>query len=163
MRYLMINAFLFCSISEIFPFRKVVFMKHLLGIQSSEGRDSDVGATIIGEQESQRPLAGDSRKASVEISVKTSVKILRRLEANSSMMLGQIVAKIERSLRAVEFARAKVIKEGIRYVGQKKGGQWEVLKRARLCSPVWNDTNGQGDGFSVRSHFFVVHPSFRSR
>ena len=29
MGYLTINAFLFCSISVIFPSRKVVFMKHI--------------------------------------------------------------------------------------------------------------------------------------
>jgi len=87
----------------------------------------------LGEQEVKRPSGGDSRKASVETlvetSVKTSVKILRLLEEDPSMTLAQIATRIERSLRGVELASSKLIKEGrLRYVGPKKGGHWEVLK-----------------------------------
>jgi ATP-dependent DNA helicase RecG len=45
------------------------------------------------------------------------------------MTLAQIALKIERSLRAVELASSKLVKEGrLRYVGPKKGGHWEVLQ-----------------------------------
>ncbi len=86
----------------------------------------------LGEQEVKRPFGGSRKtsvEASVETSVETSAKILRLLKDNPSMTLAQIALKIERSLRAVELASSKLVKEGrLRYVGPKKGGHWEVLQ-----------------------------------
>jgi ATP-dependent DNA helicase RecG len=45
------------------------------------------------------------------------------------MTLAELAAKIGKSLRAVERATARLVKEGkLRFVGPRKGGRWEVLK-----------------------------------
>ncbi len=69
-------------------------------------------------------------ETSVEASVKTSVKILEFLEKLPDMTLAQIAEELGRSVRAVEIAAAKLIKEGhLKYVGHKKGGHWEVIRK----------------------------------
>lgn len=69
-------------------------------------------------------------KASVKTSVKTSVKILQLLEVNPNLTLADVAKEVGRSLRAVELASSKLVKEGrLRYVGPQKGGHWEVLKQ----------------------------------
>lgn len=68
-------------------------------------------------------------KTTVKTAVKTPVKILRLLEANPSLTLAEVAAEIELSLRAVELASSKLVKEGrLRHVGPQKGGHWEILK-----------------------------------
>ena len=75
----------------------------------------------VGEQEG-------SKKTPVKTSVKTSVKILQFLEVNPSMTLAEIAGEIGKSLRAIEFASSKLVKENrLRHVGPQKGGHWEVL------------------------------------
>lgn len=67
-------------------------------------------------------------KTSVKASVKTSVKILRLLADNPRMSLAEVATAVDRSLRAVELASAKLIKAGkLRHVGPANGGYWEVL------------------------------------
>ncbi len=67
------------------------------------------------------------QKTAVKTSVKTAVKILRLLAANPSLTLAEVAAEIKKSLRAVELASSKLVKEGrLRYVGPQKGGHWEV-------------------------------------
>ena len=83
----------------------------------------------LGEQEAKHLLGGESQKTSVKTSVKTPVKILQLLQANPSMTLAEVAIEIEKSLRAVELASSKLVKEGrLKYVGPQKGGHWEVLK-----------------------------------
>lgn len=83
----------------------------------------------LGEQESKHLSGRESQQTSVKTAVKTPVKILELLKGNLFMTLAQIAAKIERSLRAVELASSKLVKEGLlKYVGPQKGGHWEVLK-----------------------------------
>lgn len=68
-------------------------------------------------------------ETAVKTAVKTPMRILQLLEANPSMTLAEIAAEIGKSLRAVELASSKLVKEGrLRYVGPQKGGHWEVLK-----------------------------------
>jgi predicted HTH transcriptional regulator len=73
------------------------------------------------------PLEGE--KASVETSVETPVEILTRLQANPNMTLAELAVEIKRTLRTVELASAKLIKEGkLKRVGPRKGGHWEIVK-----------------------------------
>ena len=66
---------------------------------------------------------------SVKGSVKTSVKILQLLAENPRMSLAEVAATVDRSLRAVELASAKLIKAGrLQHVGPANGGHWEVLQ-----------------------------------
>jgi ATP-dependent DNA helicase RecG len=68
-------------------------------------------------------------KTSVETLAKTPVEILQRLETNPNMTLAELAIEINRTLRAVELASAKLIKDGkLKRVGPRKGGYWEVLK-----------------------------------
>ena len=68
-------------------------------------------------------------KTSVKTSVKTPVKILELLETNPTMTLADVAAEIGKTVRAVELASSKLVKEGkLKYVGPQKGGHWEVLK-----------------------------------
>lgn len=65
----------------------------------------------------------------VETPVKTPDRILEVLRVNPNMTLAEVAKAIDKSLRAVERACAKLVKEGrLRYVGPRKGGRWEVLK-----------------------------------
>lgn len=79
----------------------------------------------LGEQEAKHLLGSESQKTSV----KTPVKTLQLLETNPFMTLAEVAVEIEKSLRAVELASSKLVKEGrLKYVGPQKGGHWEVLK-----------------------------------
>ena len=65
----------------------------------------------------------------VETLTKTPLAILQLLEGNPNMTLAELAVAIERSLRAVERATAKLVQEGkLRYVGPRKGGHWEIVK-----------------------------------
>jgi ATP-dependent DNA helicase RecG len=45
------------------------------------------------------------------------------------MTLGDVAGTIGKSVRAVERATAKLVKDGrLIYVGPRKGGHWEILK-----------------------------------
>ena len=69
-----------------------------------------------------------SAKTSVETSVKTSVKILELLAENPEMTLAEMALIIGKTVRAIEMASSKLIKEGkLRHIGPKKGGHWEVI------------------------------------
>lgn len=68
----------------------------------------------------------------VEKPVKTPLKtpnaILQCLADNPTMTLAEVAAATGKSLRAVERASAKLVKDGkLNYVGPKKSGRWEVL------------------------------------
>lgn len=64
----------------------------------------------------------------VEAPVKTAARILERLHANPQATLAEVASEIGMSLRAVERASAKLVKDGrLLYVGPRKGGHWEVL------------------------------------
>ena len=68
-------------------------------------------------------------KTSVKTSVKTPERILRLLEAHPTMTLAEVAAEIGKSVRTVELASSRLVKQGrLRYVGPQKGGHWEVLK-----------------------------------
>jgi ATP-dependent DNA helicase RecG len=64
----------------------------------------------------------------VEAPVKTAARVLERLHANPQATLAEVAAEIGMSLRAVERASAKLVKDGrLLYVGPRKGGHWKVL------------------------------------
>jgi ATP-dependent DNA helicase RecG len=45
------------------------------------------------------------------------------------MTLAEVAAEVGKSLRAVELASSRLVKEGrLKYVGPQKGGHWGVLK-----------------------------------
>ena len=45
------------------------------------------------------------------------------------MTLAEIAESIGKTVRAVEMAASKLVKQGhMRFVGPQKGGHWEVLK-----------------------------------
>jgi ATP-dependent DNA helicase RecG len=70
-----------------------------------------------------------SVKASVKASVKTSVKLLELLSENPQMTLAKAAQIIGKSVRAIELASAKLVKQGkLKHVGPQKGGHWEVLE-----------------------------------
>ncbi len=70
-----------------------------------------------------------SVKASVKASVKTSVKLLELLSENPQMTLAEAAQIIGKSVRAIELASAKLVKQGkLKHVGPQKGGHWEVLE-----------------------------------
>lgn len=54
--------------------------------------------------------------------------IVEKIKENPSLSLAEIAEMINKSLRAVERASLKLVKEGkIKHVGPKKGGHWEVI------------------------------------
>ena len=66
-------------------------------------------------------------KASVKASVKTSVKLLELLSENPQMTLAEAAQVIGKSVRAIELASSKLVKQGkLKHVGPQKGGHWEV-------------------------------------
>lgn len=79
---------------------------------------------------------GDSRRRTrtpvetpVETPVKTPGRILSILGSRPETTLPEVAAQVGKSLRAVERATAKLVKEGrLRHVGPAKGGHWEILK-----------------------------------
>jgi predicted HTH transcriptional regulator len=65
----------------------------------------------------------------VQMAVQTSVDILRCLKTAPAMTLVDVATAIDKSLRTVERATAKLVKDGtLRRVDPNKGGHWEVLK-----------------------------------
>lgn len=61
--------------------------------------------------------------------VETPEKIIAALKIRPDLTLAELASTIGKSLRAVERATAKLVKEEkLRFVGPKKGGRWEVLK-----------------------------------
>ncbi len=78
---------------------------------------------VIGKTPVKTPV-----KTSVKTSVKTPDRILELLAANPELTLAEVAKAIHKSVRAVERASAKLVKEGrLCYVGPAKGGHWEVL------------------------------------
>ena len=74
----------------------------------------------------EREVAGVD--ASAKTSVKTSVKILELLAETPEMTLAEMALIIGKTVRAIEMASSKLIKEGkLRHIGPKKGGHWEVV------------------------------------
>ena len=68
-------------------------------------------------------------EAPVETPVKTPEQILAALKTRPDLSLAELASTLGKSLRAVERATAKLVKEEkLRFVGPKKGGRWEVLK-----------------------------------
>ena len=74
-------------------------------------------------------------KTSVETSVETSVqtrektpaRILRLLGKQPELTLEVVATELGKSVRAVELAVSKLVKEGkLRRVGSKKSGRWEI-------------------------------------
>ena len=65
----------------------------------------------------------------VETPVKTPEQILAALKTRPDLSLAELASTLGKSLRAVERATAKLVKEEkLRFVGPKKGVRWEVLK-----------------------------------
>lgn len=61
--------------------------------------------------------------------VETPERILAMLATRPGMSLAEVAVAIGKSTRAVERAAAKLVEQGrLRFVGPRKGGQWEVLK-----------------------------------
>ena len=103
------------------------------GIESIRDARTAVGAPVPGFQcdsagfRIEFPFA--AADASLKTSVKTPVEILRLPEGNPAMTLAQVAAEINKTVRAVELAIAKLVKDGkLRHVGPQKGGYREVLK-----------------------------------
>ena len=72
-----------------------------------------------------------SEKTSVETSVqtreKTPARILRLLGKQPELTLEVVATELGKSVRAVELAVSKLVKEGkLRRVGSKKSGHWEI-------------------------------------
>ncbi|MEI7749363.1 MAG: winged helix-turn-helix transcriptional regulator, partial [Chlorobiaceae bacterium] len=77
---------------------------------------------------SQHVIGKTPVKTPVKTLVKTPGRILELLAANPALTLAEVAKAIDKSLRAVERASAKLVNEGrLRYVGPTKGGHWEVL------------------------------------
>jgi ATP-dependent DNA helicase RecG len=97
----------------------------------SEAYLDSVGA--VNPEEAGREPSGKTSgktpvKTPVKAPVKTPVKILQLLAANPDMTLAEVAESTGRSLRAVERASARLVKDGrLRYVGPRKGGHWEVI------------------------------------
>ena len=69
-----------------------------------------------------------SVETSVEASVKTTDALLALMRQNPNVTLAEAAALIGRSVRAVEMASSKLVRDGrVRRVGSRKGGRWEVL------------------------------------
>jgi ATP-dependent DNA helicase RecG len=68
-------------------------------------------------------------KTTVETTVKTHSLILEYLEKKLKATLAEVAFGINKSLRAVERAASRLVKENkLRFIGSRKGGHWEVLK-----------------------------------
>ncbi len=68
-------------------------------------------------------------KTPVKTPVKTPERILELLVANPELTLAEVAKVIDKSVRAVERASAKLVKEGrLRCVGPEKGGHWECIE-----------------------------------
>ena len=70
-----------------------------------------------------------SEEMSVEMSVEMSERILDVLRANPRLALAEVAGRIDKSVRTVERATTRLVREGrLRRVGPRKGGYWEVLE-----------------------------------
>ncbi|HSV98129.1 MAG TPA: winged helix-turn-helix transcriptional regulator [Spirochaetota bacterium] len=68
-------------------------------------------------------------EAPVKTTVKTPVKILECLSGHPHATLAETAEAIGKSLRAVERASSKLVKDGrLRFVGPQKGSRWEVIQ-----------------------------------
>ncbi|MFC1763809.1 ATP-binding protein [Planctomycetota bacterium] len=82
---------------------------------------------VAGVESGETPVE-TSVKTSVETSVKTSVKLLELLSEHPQMTLAEAARIIGRSVRAIELASSKLVKQGkLKHIGPQKGGHWEVL------------------------------------
>ena len=94
--------------------------------------DCDQFFTLIFKREMEETTGKTTVETTVETTVKTTVKtgdmIVEKIKENPSLSLAEIAEMINKSLRAVERASLKLVKEGkIKHVGSKKGGHWEVI------------------------------------
>ncbi len=65
----------------------------------------------------------------VKTTAKTPVRILEYLSGHPDATLAETAEAIGKSLRAVERASSKLVKDGrLRFVGPQKGGRWEVIQ-----------------------------------
>lgn len=93
----------------------------LAGVPAPEINSDCVGLMIT----FQSDIAG---KTTVETTVETPDAIIRLMAEKPDITLAEIAAHIEKSVRTVERAAAKLKKEGkITFKGPKKGGRWEIL------------------------------------
>lgn len=98
------------------------------GLPEPEFRVTD-GFTLTIRRTQKTAAANYPEETSVKTSVKTPERILRLLEAHPTMTLAEVAAEIGKSVRTVELASSRLVKEGrLKYVGPQKGGHWDVLK-----------------------------------
>lgn len=77
----------------------------------------------------------DQAKMKVEMRVKTPDLILGVLAAEPTLTLKEVAERIGKSTSTVERAVAALVKAGqLRFVGPRKGGQWEVLPVSKCSS-----------------------------
>lgn len=68
-------------------------------------------------------------KMTVKTTVKTPDLILQILRGSPNMTLVEVATAISKSLRAVERASSKLVKEGrLKRIGSPKSGHWEVTE-----------------------------------
>jgi ATP-dependent DNA helicase RecG len=92
------------------------------------GAEEDDKQVTAGVESEKTPV-----KTPVETPVETPVKtpdlILQQLRDTPDMTLVDVATAIGKSLRAVERASAKLVKQGkLKHVGPQKGGHWNVLE-----------------------------------
>jgi len=84
--------------------------------------------SILSGKTTQEGPVKTSVETTVEMTVKKPERVLEELEANPRLTLAEVADMIGKSVRTVERASAKLVREGrLRYVGPRKGGHWEVL------------------------------------
>ena len=99
------------------------------GIGLTRDARTAVGAPVPGFQCDSAGFRIEFPFAAANALVKTPVEIRRLPEGNPAMTLAQVAAEINKTVRTVELASAKLMKDGkLRHVGPQKGGYWEVLK-----------------------------------
>jgi len=111
-----------------------------LNLEQTNEEDMKVSAkTSVETPETSEETPETSVKTSVEspetsvetpgTSVKTSDVLLKLLQQNPKMTLAEAATHIDRTVRSVERASAKLVKaRKLRHVGPKKGGHWEVIQ-----------------------------------
>jgi ATP-dependent DNA helicase RecG len=94
-------------------------------IDFEDDRDGCIFKAVIRREDVLRLPQGTP----VETPVKTPEKILEVLRENPGLTLAEVASHTGKSLRAVERATAKMVKEGLlQFVGPKKGGHWQILE-----------------------------------
>lgn len=89
--------------------------------------DDSLGEAIAAQVTVEAPV-----KTPVERRERTPEQVLAVLRRRPELTLAEVAHVIDRSLRTVERAVAKLQTEGrLRYVGPKKGGHWDVIEGAR--------------------------------